>query len=85
MFRKHLNEELKDPEFAKIYEEEKALLQLAVKIIEHRNKLGLTQQELAEKAKITQQQLSKIESGINCNVVTLLKVCSAMQLKLQIG
>lgn len=29
---------------------------------------------------VTQQQLSKIENGINCNILTFLKVCNALGL-----
>ena len=29
---------------------------------------------------VTQQQLSKIENGINCNIITFLKVCNALGL-----
>jgi DNA-binding Xre family transcriptional regulator len=40
--------------------------------------------ELAEKANITQQQFSKIEAGMNCHLATLLKVCRALNLKIEI-
>ena len=46
--------------------------------------LGLSQQDLARKAQITQQQLSNIESGMNCNISTLLKVCHALKVKLNL-
>lgn len=81
-FKKHLEKELKDNNFKKKYEEEKELLEISLKILEERNKLGLTQKELAAKAKITQQQLSKVENGINCNMATFLKVCNALDIKL---
>jgi DNA-binding XRE family transcriptional regulator len=83
-FRKHLEEKLKNKEFKKMYEEEKRLLELSLKIINERNKRGLTQQELAKKAEITQQQLSKVENGFNCNMVTFLKVCDALGLKINV-
>ncbi|MBI1986901.1 MAG: helix-turn-helix transcriptional regulator [Nitrospinae bacterium] len=31
-----------------------------------------------------QQQLSKIENGINCNLATFLKVCNALGLKIDL-
>jgi DNA-binding Xre family transcriptional regulator len=40
--------------------------------------------ELAEKANITQQQISKIDAGMNCHLATLLKVCRALNLKIEI-
>ncbi len=83
-FNKVLNEKLKDPEFAEAFEEERMLLQISLQINERRKEMGLTQKELAKKASITQQQLSKIESGINCNIMTMLKVCYAMNLKIEV-
>jgi HTH-type transcriptional regulator / antitoxin HipB len=84
-FDKHLKEMLKDGEFKKHYLEEKRLINLSIKIINQRNKRGLTQSELARKANITQQQLSKIENGANCNLMTFLKVCNALGLKINVS
>ena len=84
-FKEHLNEELKDPEFKKLYEEEKYLLELGMVIAEAREKKGLSQKELAQKSQVTQQQLSKIENGINCNMLTFIKVSSALGLGLTIS
>ena len=81
-FRKHLKEQMKDPEFAKGYNEEKRIIELAVKIAKERNKLGISQAELARKAHVTQQELSKVENGANCNMHTFIKVCIALGLKL---
>lgn len=80
-FKSHLEKELKNKKFAEAYEAEKKLLGIAIRIAEERNKRGLTQSELANKANITQQQLSKIENGQNCNILTLLKVSKALNLK----
>ena len=79
-FKKHLNSELNDKQFRESYQEEKELLDIAFEISERRNKLGLSQKELSQKAHITQQQLSKVESGVNCNMTTFLKVCHALNL-----
>ena len=81
-FKKHLNEELKNKKLKAIYDEEMELLKISIKILEERNKLGLSQKELAHKARITQQQLSKVENGINCNMTTFLKVCHALNIKI---
>ncbi|HCL55630.1 MAG TPA: XRE family transcriptional regulator [Spirochaetia bacterium] len=81
-FKKHLNEKLNDIKFQEMYDEEKKLLEISLKIHDEREKHGLSQNEVAKKAHITQQQLSKIENGENCNVLTLLKVCHALGLKL---
>ena len=81
-FKRQLNEELKNKKFSILYKEERELLAISIKILEERNKLGISQTELAKKAHITQQQLSKVENGINCNITTFLKVCDALGLKL---
>lgn len=83
-FKKHLNQKLQDPKFKEIYNEEKRLLDLAYKIHEYRDTYGLSQKELAKKAHVTQQQLSKIENGINCNIKTFLRVCLALGLHIEL-
>ena len=84
-FRDHLNEELKDSQFRKIFNEEKHLLELGLIITETREKQGLSQRDLAQKSHVTQQQLSKIENGNNCNMLTFLKVSSALGLDLKLS
>ncbi len=83
-FNDHLSEKLKDKKFKEIYEEEKLLLQLSHRVAEERKKAGLTQSQLANKAQITQQQLSKIEKGLNFNIKTFLKVCHALGVQMQL-
>ncbi len=83
-FRQHLNTKLKDEQFKRVYDEEREMLRISLKLLNVRKELGLSQHELARKAKITQQQLSKIETGMNCNISTLLKVCHALQVKLNL-
>jgi ribosome-binding protein aMBF1 (putative translation factor) len=84
-FRKHLNEKLKNPEFKRAFEEEKRLLELSYAIVEAREQKGLTQKELAQKSHVTQQQLSKIENGVNCNMLTFIKVSSALGLGITVA
>jgi HTH-type transcriptional regulator / antitoxin HipB len=84
-FKKHLNEKLKNEHFKKLYEEERQLTELSLRILDAREKQGLSQKEVAKKAKVTQQQLSKVENGINCNLKTFLKVCNALELKIDLG
>jgi len=85
VFKKHLNEKLQDKEFKEIFDEERELLEIAYQLLDARKRIGLTQQELAKKAHVTQQQLSKIESGLNCNIATLLRVCHALKVKLNLS
>ncbi|MDR1428694.1 MAG: helix-turn-helix transcriptional regulator, partial [Spirochaetaceae bacterium] len=81
----HLNEQLANPEFKKLYEDEKYLLELGLRIAEKRQELGISQKELAEKSRITQQQLSKIENGYNCNLLTFIKVSSTLGLSVNLS
>jgi DNA-binding XRE family transcriptional regulator len=71
---------MKNVQFKKAFEEEKRLLELGLKITEVREQRGLSQKELAQKSRVTQQQLSKIENGVNCNMLTFVKVSSALGL-----
>ena len=77
-FRGHLKEKLKDKRFKQLFDEEKQIAELSLKILDTREHMGLSQIEVAKKANVTQQQLSKIENGINCNMSTFLKVCNAL-------
>jgi HTH-type transcriptional regulator/antitoxin HipB len=83
-FRQHLKEKLNDERFRQLYEEERQLAELSLKILDIREHLGLSQTEVARRAKVTQQQLSKLENGVNCNIATFLKVCNALGIKLDI-
>lgn len=45
---------------------------------------GISQGKLAKKAGISQQALSKIESGENCTVETLLKILNALDVRIEL-
>jgi len=83
-YKEHLKSKLKNPEFKKAFEEEKRLLDLSYAIVTAREKSGLTQKELAQKSHVTQQQLSKIENGVNCNMLTFIRVSNALGLTISI-
>lgn len=83
-FRKHLDENLKDEKFRILYNQEIEFSRISLKIHEEREKKNLTQVQLSKIAGITQQQLSKIENGISCNITTLIKTCKALNLRLEI-
>jgi DNA-binding XRE family transcriptional regulator len=84
-FSNYLDEKMKNPEFKKVYDEEKRLLDLGLAIIQARTQHGMTQRELAQKSRVTQQQLSKIENGINCNMLTFIRVSSALGLGITVS
>ena len=70
----HLREELKDPYFRELYELEMQKVGVIKKIIEYRIKHKLNQKQLAQKAGVSQQHISKIETGEFSNVTTLEKI-----------
>ena len=69
----HLKEKLKDPYFKELYELEEQKLKIVKKIIEYRIKHHISQKELAKKAGVTQQHISKIENGEFSSILTLEK------------
>ena len=80
---KHLKEKLKDPYFRELYELEEQKLDIVKRIIDYRIKHDLNQRQLAEKVGVTQQHISKIESGDFANVMTLEKVLLAIGFTVQ--
>jgi HTH-type transcriptional regulator / antitoxin HipB len=85
--KSHLQKELQDSGFKMAFEEELRLAQLAVQIAKNREDMGMTQAQLASRAHLTQQQVSKVEhagaSGFNVN--TLIRVCEALGLDLTLS
>ena len=67
-FKELLKEKLKDPEFRKEWEAQNEEFEVAKEIIRLRIKAGLTQKELAEKAKTSQPAIARLESGTYRNL-----------------
>ncbi|MFH1207990.1 MAG: helix-turn-helix transcriptional regulator [Candidatus Omnitrophota bacterium] len=80
----HLKEELKDPHFRELYELETQKFQIVKRIIAARIRHGWTQTDLAGKAGVTQQYISKIESGEFTSIAALEKVLRFLGLTVQI-
>lgn len=80
MFRERLRQELKDKAFARAYEEADLPVRLAMAIARLRERLGLTQGELAKRMGTKQQVVSRLEQGaeINPRLETLAKVAHAL-------
>jgi transcriptional regulator with XRE-family HTH domain len=73
-------------EHAAAYEEARASLLLGQLVHDRRVELGLTQAELAERAGMTQPQLSRLESGGATPTVPLLaRLAAAMSADLDIA
>ena len=70
---------LKDSEFRKYFEEEGKNLAIGYKIAQLREKLGITQKQLAEKIQTSQTVISRLESGDywQCSLKTLEKIALA--------
>ena len=54
-------EQMADPEFRRVYEEEAAKKELWLQLVEARMSAGLTQQELAKRLGVSQAQVARIE------------------------
>ena len=85
-FEDDLHEQLrKDKKFELAYEVEAAKLKMADKLAELREKIGLTQAELAKKMHVSQQLISRIESGSdNLTIETLIKFFDTLGVRLRI-
>lgn len=74
-----LDEELKDPEFKRLYDESSIKWHVAMQIVEARQKANMTQGELARQIGDRQQNVSRIESGEqNITIGTLNKIAKAV-------
>ncbi len=63
-----------------------AIKELAARLTDARNSIGMTQKQLAEKTGIYQADISKIERGLsNPSVETLERLATGMGLKLRIS
>lgn len=76
----HLKEKLKNKEFRKNFELERAKVALAQKIAEIRETEHLNQAELAKKLHVSQQFISQIETAQanNLTLDTLLKIANSL-------
>lgn len=77
-FDDFLQEQLKDKEFKRYYEEAGKRLEIGYKIAQLRHKLGFTQKQLAQKIQTSQSVIARLESGNywQCSLRTLGKIAS---------
>ena len=64
---------LKDPEFAKAWEEVQPELNVIRAIVDARTEQGLTQKELSERTGIAQTEISRLENGTRNPSIRLLQ------------
>ncbi|MCI5812027.1 MAG: helix-turn-helix domain-containing protein [Lactobacillus sp.] len=84
-FKDYLNDQLKNPEFKKEFNNETAKLESALAVSKIRKDAGLSQRELAAVSKVPQSTIARIESGANTSVDTLTKIGNALGKKLTVS
>lgn len=85
-FRELLNEQLKDPEFKKEWDDIQPEMNVVRAMIDARLSQNLTQKELAERTGINQAEISRLENGTRNPSLKLLKRLAngmGMELKLE--
>ncbi len=84
-FRKYLDEQLKDSEFKKEWEDSECEYDLVKSLVAARKECRMTQKELAEKTGINQADISKIETGnANPALSTLKRLAEGMDMVLRL-
>lgn len=76
----------KHPKFQEYSQEARARIVLASEIYKARERQGLSQQELARKARTTQKVISKVENGqVSVGVDLLFKILKPLNLEMRVG
>lgn len=84
-FRETLDEQLRDPEFKAEWDALEPERQIIRAMLEGRERVDLTQQELAEVTGITQADISRLENGTaNPSLRTLKRLASGMGMRLKV-
>lgn len=60
-------------------------MEIGERIKERRKELGLSQQQVAERAEMTYQSVLNAESGKSCTLETLKKICKALDLTIELN
>lgn len=85
-FEDVLNEQLKNPEFKKLWEKGEADYQIARQMIKARLEKKMSQRTLAKKAKTTQARISALEGQAgNPSLATLKRISAALGTKFQLS
>ena len=85
-FRKQLEEELKDPEFKKEWDNLELRYAVIKQLIKIRNSYNLSQAQLAEKLNTTQAVISRIENGtVNIGIDFIDRLAKAFNKRVEIN
>jgi transcriptional regulator with XRE-family HTH domain len=85
-FDDYLQEQLKDPEFKKEWDDIQPEMDVIRAIVDARISQNITQKELAERTGINQADISKLENGTrNPSLKMLKKLAYGMGMQLKIG
>ena len=76
--KSHLKEKYQDVIFKELHELDMEKAEIAKKIVRYRIENNLTQEQLAGKLSISQQQISKVENGDFSSISTLAKILLAL-------
>ena len=82
-FRELLNEQLKDPEFKREWDNIQPEMDVIRAMIKARNEQNLTQKELADRIGMNQADICKLENGTRNPSLKLLKKLANMDLRIQ--
>ena len=84
--KEYRNNRMKDPGFAKAYEEMQPEMNVIRAIIDARISQNMTQKELAEKTGIAQTEISRLENGTrNPSIQLLQRLADGMDMVLNIS
>ena len=85
-FDEYKKEQLKDPEFAKAYDEIQPEMNIIRAIIQARTSQNLTQHELSERTGIAQGEISKLKNGTtNPSIKLLQRLADGLDMVLEVN
>jgi len=85
VWKEHLAEQMKDPEFAEAYEAFGKELRLAIALAQAREARNMTQRDLAALTGIKQPMIARIEKGQSPSLTTLAKIAAALNASVNIS
>jgi len=84
-FKQHLEEHLKNPDFAQEWDKQELRYAVIKQIVKLRNSYNVTQAQLAKKVGTTQAVISRIENGtVNIGVDLLERIALAFDKKIEL-